>query len=160
MLEWFLKFQPPKFSEEVEQQVKTKLFLEHLNDIYDTLRYDDAIKVTFATFRLRGVAKDWWLGAPEARALRDAQWAWNDFREEFKREYIPRWIWEQREDEFQQLKQDSLTVAQYTVKFNRLAKYSLRLIDTEENKMQQFVKGLRVELQHALEPYNQWDLQL
>ncbi|KAI5666563.1 hypothetical protein M9H77_16416 [Catharanthus roseus] len=38
----------------------------------------------------------------------------NDFQEEFKKEYIPRWVREQREDEFQQLRQGNLTVAQYT----------------------------------------------
>ncbi|KAI5649933.1 hypothetical protein M9H77_35938 [Catharanthus roseus] len=38
----------------------------------------------------------------------------------------------------------------YTAKFNRLTKYYLRLIDSDENKTQQFVKGLRVELQRAL----------
>ncbi|KAI5666682.1 hypothetical protein M9H77_16535 [Catharanthus roseus] len=50
------------------------------------------------------------------------------------------------------LEQGNLTIAQYTTKFNRLAKYYLRLIDTDENKTQQFVKGLRPELQWALAP--------
>ncbi|KAI5681024.1 hypothetical protein M9H77_02251 [Catharanthus roseus] len=30
-----------------------------LNDIYDTLKYEDVLRVTFAAFRLRGMAKDW-----------------------------------------------------------------------------------------------------
>ncbi|KAI5657699.1 hypothetical protein M9H77_26492 [Catharanthus roseus] len=84
------------------------------------------------------MAKDWWLRASEARTLKNQLWTWNDFQEEFKKEYIPRW--------------GNLTVAQYTAKFNRLAKYCLRLIDTDENKTRQFVKGLRVELQRALAP--------
>ncbi|KAI5657773.1 hypothetical protein M9H77_26566 [Catharanthus roseus] len=90
-LERFLKFRPPEFYGDVEQEIKAELFLEQLNDIYDTLKYEDA---------LRG----------------------------------------------------KLTVAQYTINFNRLAKYCLRLIDTDENKTRQFVKGLRVELQRALAP--------
>ncbi|KAI5677733.1 hypothetical protein M9H77_08683 [Catharanthus roseus] len=90
-LEQFLKFRPPEFYGEVEQEIKVELCLEQLNDIYDTLKYKDA---------LRG----------------------------------------------------NLTVAQYTAKFNRLAKYCLRLIDINENKMRQFVKGLTVELQRALVP--------
>ncbi|KAI5678566.1 hypothetical protein M9H77_09516 [Catharanthus roseus] len=91
-LERFLKFRPPEFYGEVEQEIKAELFLEQLSDIYDTLKYEDALRVTFAAFRLRGMAKDW------------------------------------------------------------LAKYCLRLIDTDENKTRQFVKGLRVELQRALAP--------
>ncbi|KAI5656930.1 hypothetical protein M9H77_25723 [Catharanthus roseus] len=151
-LERFLKFRPPEFYGDVEQEIKAELFLEQLNDIYDTLKYEDALRVTFAAFRLRGMAKDWWLRASEARTLKNQLWTWNDFQEEFKKEYIPRWVREQREDEFQQLRQGNLTVAHYTAKFNRLAKYCLRLIDTDENKTRQFVKGLRVELQRALAP--------
>ncbi|KAI5653454.1 hypothetical protein M9H77_30641 [Catharanthus roseus] len=67
-----------------------------LNDIYDTLKYEDALRVTFAAFRLRGVAKDWWLRASEARTLKNQPWTWNNFQEEFKKEYIPRWVELQR----------------------------------------------------------------
>ncbi|KAI5663005.1 hypothetical protein M9H77_22328 [Catharanthus roseus] len=100
-----------KFYGDVEQETKDELFLEQLNDIYDTLKYEDALRVTFAAFRLRGMAKDWWLRASEARTLKNQPWTWNDFQEEFKKEYIPRWVREQREDEFQQLRQGNLTVA-------------------------------------------------
>ncbi|KAI5662366.1 hypothetical protein M9H77_21689 [Catharanthus roseus] len=44
------------------------------------------------TFRLHGIAKDWWLRASKARALKNQPWTWIDFQEEFKREYIPRWV--------------------------------------------------------------------
>lgn len=45
-----------------------------------------------------------------------------------------------------------MAVAQYTAKFNCPDKYCLRLIDTEEQKTRQFLKGVRVELQRALAP--------
>ncbi|KAI5653736.1 hypothetical protein M9H77_30923 [Catharanthus roseus] len=125
-LEQFLKFRPPEFYGDVEQEIKAELFLRQPNDIYDTLKYEDALRVTFAAFRIRGMAKDWWLRASEARTLKNQPWTWNDFQEEFKKEYIPRWVREQREDEFQQLRPGNLTVAQYTAKFNRLAKVELQ----------------------------------
>ncbi|KAI5667838.1 hypothetical protein M9H77_17691 [Catharanthus roseus] len=68
-----------EFFREVEQEIKSKLFLEQLNDIYDILKYKDALRVTFAVFRLRGMAKDWWLRASKARSLKDQLWTWNDF---------------------------------------------------------------------------------
>ncbi|KAI5673837.1 hypothetical protein M9H77_14201 [Catharanthus roseus] len=49
-LERFLRFRPPKFHGEVEQEAKAEMFLEQLNDIYDTLQYEGARRVTFATF--------------------------------------------------------------------------------------------------------------
>ncbi|KAI5661821.1 hypothetical protein M9H77_21144 [Catharanthus roseus] len=72
----------------VEQEIKAKLFLEQLSDIYDTLKYEDALRVTFAAFRLCGIAKDWWVRASEARALKNQPSTWNDFQEEFRKKYI------------------------------------------------------------------------
>ncbi|KAI5657953.1 hypothetical protein M9H77_26746 [Catharanthus roseus] len=82
------RFRPPEFYREAEQEIKEELFLEQLNDIYDTLRYEDALRVTFAGFRLQGMAKDWWLRASEARALKNQPWTWINFQEESKRESI------------------------------------------------------------------------
>ncbi|KAI5664317.1 hypothetical protein M9H77_23640 [Catharanthus roseus] len=45
-----------------------------LDDIYDTLKYEDVLRVTFAAFRLRGIAKDWWLRASEVRTLNNQPW--------------------------------------------------------------------------------------
>ncbi|KAI5680955.1 hypothetical protein M9H77_02182 [Catharanthus roseus] len=53
-----------------------------------THKYEDALRVTFAAFRLRGMAKDWWLRASEARTLKNQPLIWNDFQEEFKNEYL------------------------------------------------------------------------
>ncbi|KAI5667361.1 hypothetical protein M9H77_17214 [Catharanthus roseus] len=86
-LERFLKFRPPEFYGEVEQETKAELFLEQLSDIYDTLKHEDILRITFAAFRLRGMAKDWQLRASEARALKNQSWTWNDFQEEFKSTY-------------------------------------------------------------------------
>ncbi|KAI5675472.1 hypothetical protein M9H77_06422 [Catharanthus roseus] len=94
-LERFLKFRPLEFYGESGQETKAELFLEQLNDICGTLRHKDTPRVTFAAFRLRGMAKDWWLRASEARALKNQPWTRTDFQEEFKKEYIPLWVREQ-----------------------------------------------------------------
>ncbi|KAI5676178.1 hypothetical protein M9H77_07128 [Catharanthus roseus] len=60
-----------KFYGEVEEEIKAEPFLEQLNDIYYTLKYEDALRVMFAAFTLRGMAKDWWLRASEARTLKN-----------------------------------------------------------------------------------------
>ncbi|KAI5682321.1 hypothetical protein M9H77_03549 [Catharanthus roseus] len=78
--------------------------------------------------RLRGMAKDWCLELPNLGHSRTNHGPGTIF------------------------KKDLGKIAQYTTKFNRLAKYCLRLTNTDENKTQQFVKGLKVELQWALEP--------
>ncbi|KAI5673377.1 hypothetical protein M9H77_13741 [Catharanthus roseus] len=52
-LERFLRFRPPEFHGKVEQEAKAELFLQQLSDIYDTLQYEGARRVTFTAFRLR-----------------------------------------------------------------------------------------------------------
>jgi hypothetical protein len=46
-----------------------------------------------------------------------------------------------------------MSVAQYTAEFNRLSKYCPRLVDTEQNRTRQFIKGLRWELRRVLAPF-------
>ncbi|KAI5663733.1 hypothetical protein M9H77_23056 [Catharanthus roseus] len=59
---------------------------DELSDIYDTLNYEDSLRVTFVAFRLRGMGKDWWVKASEARALKNQPSTWNNFQEEFRKE--------------------------------------------------------------------------
>ncbi|KAI5659807.1 hypothetical protein M9H77_28600 [Catharanthus roseus] len=51
-LERFLKFRPLEFYGDVEQEIKVELFLEQLNDICDTLKYEDAQRVTIGSLEL------------------------------------------------------------------------------------------------------------
>jgi hypothetical protein len=62
-------------------------------------------------------------------------WTWADFLEEFKNQFIPRWILEQRESEFQNLRQGSRTVDRYAVDFTRLSKYCPLLVQIEADKV-------------------------
>ncbi|KAI5653844.1 hypothetical protein M9H77_31031 [Catharanthus roseus] len=50
-----------------------------------THKYEDALRVTIASFRLQGMTKDWWLRASVAWTLKNQLWTWNDFQEEFKK---------------------------------------------------------------------------
>jgi hypothetical protein len=59
-LERFLKFQPPIFVREAEQDHKAEAWLESLEDIFKTLNYSKERMIKLATFWLRGPVKDWW----------------------------------------------------------------------------------------------------
>jgi hypothetical protein len=60
---------------------------------------------------------------------------------------------EKRDDEFQNLRQGGMSVEQSAVEFNRLSKYYRQMVDTEQNRIRQFIKGLRLELGRALAPF-------
>jgi hypothetical protein len=133
-LERFLKLQPSIFIGGAEQDHKAEAWLESLEDIFKTLQYSEERMIKFATFRLRGPARDWWIRVQEAWKQNGVEWSWNTFVLVFKAEFIPQWVVEKREDEFLNLKQGGMSVAQYAAEFNRLSKYCPRLVDTEQNR--------------------------
>ena len=69
---------------------------------------------------------------------------------EFRTKFIPRVERERKEDKFKNLKQGTLTVEQYEIKFSKLSKYAPKLVDTEENTKRRFWQGLDLDIQKAL----------
>jgi hypothetical protein len=88
-LECFLRFQPPIFVGEAEQDHKAEAWLESLEDIFKTLNYSEERMIKFATFRLRGPTKDWWTRVQDACEQSGMAWNWCTFALVFRDEYIP-----------------------------------------------------------------------
>ena len=55
--------------------------------------------------------------------------------------------------EFQDLKQDQLTVSQYEAKFTQLSRYAEKLVSEEEDRTKRFVRGLKPEIRSKLIPF-------
>jgi hypothetical protein len=88
-LECFLKFQPPIFVGEAEQDHKAKVWLECIEDIFMTLQYSEEYRIKFATFRLQGPTRDWWIRVQEAWEQSGVEWTWNTLVLVFRAEFIP-----------------------------------------------------------------------
>lgn len=76
---------------------------------------------------------------------------WENFLEALKEDFIPQWIYEKREDEFQIVKQSLIIVSQYAAKFTRLSKYCLRMVEWSKQD-QAIYQGASPELKRALMP--------
>ena len=72
------------------------------------------------------------------------------FLVEFRKNFIPAVVQEQREEEFMNLKQRSLTVAQYEMQFTKLSKYTPEMVNTDTKRKKRFPQGLDVDIQDAL----------
>ena len=55
--------------------------------------------------------------------------------------------------EFQELKQDQMTVSQYEAKFTQLSRYAGKLVSKEEDRTKRFVRGLRSGIRSQLVPF-------
>lgn len=48
--------------------------------------------------------------------------------------------------EFQELKQEQMTVSQYEVKFTQLSRYAGKLVSKEKERTKRFVRGLKPQI--------------
>ena len=69
---------------------------------------------------------------------------------EFKGKFISLLARERNEEEFFNLRQKTMTVAQYETLFTKLFKYAPELVATDAKRRRHFLQGLNLEIQNAL----------
>src|SRR6187200_2167096 len=110
------------------------------------VRPEDYVK--FAAFQLKDQAADWWQQYKDSRAGRVI--SSDDFCKDFRSHHIPTSVIGGMREQFRNLKQGSMTVYQYNVKFQNLARYAKQDIPDAKSKIYQFRGSLKDELQLAL----------
>src|SRR6187401_3285020 len=84
------------------------------------VRPEDYVK--FASFQLKDQAADWWQQYKDSRAGREI--SWTDFCRDFRSHHIPTSVIEGMHEQVRNLKQGTMSVYQYNVKFQNLARYA------------------------------------
>jgi len=105
--------------------------------------------VQWTAYRLAGEARNWWvakkvlliqeLGSEEAIS-------WQQFQKEFLQQYFPKILRDGKAREFIDLTQGNLIVAQYTGRFNELARFTPYLVANEENWVRKIEQGLNPQI--------------
>ncbi|XP_049414749.1 uncharacterized protein LOC125877522 [Solanum stenotomum] len=98
--------------------------------------------VELASFRLRDVAILWYETWEKYRGLDAPPAEWEDFFEAFLAHYLPREVREARLDQFFKLKQGTMSVRDYSHKFNSLARYAPDIVHTMSARVHRYVDGL------------------
>ncbi|XP_039173555.1 uncharacterized protein LOC120295982 [Eucalyptus grandis] len=141
LVEQFLKLNPPKFT--------------GTGDLETASRWVRDLGKAFALLRIMPVSG--------GQAVQENVFpegvipTWDAFLRAFNEQYFSKNAREQKMDEFQRLRQGSMTVDQYEVKFAELSQYAPRLIEDPEEKARRFKNGLRLELKQPLVPFDLHD---
>ncbi|WMV46435.1 hypothetical protein MTR67_039820 [Solanum verrucosum] len=98
--------------------------------------------VELAYFRLRDVAILWYEEWERSRGPDAPPAEWEDFSEDFLAHYLPREVREARLEQFINLKQGTMSVRDYSHKFNSLARYAPNIVRTMRAKIHHYVDGL------------------
>jgi len=94
-----------------------------VEQIFRAMVTNDDQKVRLATHMLAEEARYWWDGAKRRLEVVGDGVSWARFKEEFLRKYFPEDWRNKKEVEFLQLKQESMSVAEYTDKFEELSRF-------------------------------------
>ena len=98
-----------------------------LEKIFTVMGYTDSQKVIFATYMLDREAELWWRGAKSLLASSGIEITWEVFLTPFFDKYFFDSVQNEKEVEFIQLKQRSMTIGQCVSKFDELSKFSFYL---------------------------------
>jgi Retrotransposon gag protein len=140
----FMKFKPPTF-DSTDDPLEADDWLREINKKLDIVHATGRDRVLLASHQLVGSAAEWWDNYSQA-AENPEEITWEEFQETFREYHIPEGIMEIKAEEFRNLKQGTMTVAQYIQKFMKLSRYAMDDVNTDKKKQDRFRKGLN----HAL----------
>ncbi|TYK11725.1 uncharacterized protein E5676_scaffold304G00370 [Cucumis melo var. makuwa] len=130
-------------------------WLNMLEKCFDVMSCPQERKVRLATFLLQKEAEGWWKSiiarCNDARTL-----DWQTFRGIFEEKYYPTTYCEAKRDEFLELKQGSLSVAEYEMKYTELSRYAEMIVASESERCRRFERGLRFEIRTLVTTIAKW----
>ncbi|KAH0711565.1 hypothetical protein KY289_007524 [Solanum tuberosum] len=137
----FLGMNPPSFrgsstTEDPED------FIEELKKIFDVMHVAYIERVELAAYQLKDVARTWFDQWKGGRAENAPPAIWAGFEEAFLGHFFPRELREAKVREFLTLKQEPLSVHEYSLKFTQLSRYAPLMVADMRNRMSLFVAGL------------------
>ncbi|XP_057249000.1 uncharacterized protein LOC130590533 [Beta vulgaris subsp. vulgaris] len=119
-----------------------------MEKLFDATQCPDKWKVNFAVFYLKGQADLWWKTAREMQ--NQPGFGWEGLKEAMRNQFYPQSLQLQMESEFIHLRQRGMSVLEYAVKFNELARFAPDLVSTDRQRMNRFEGGLNLDLQERL----------
>jgi hypothetical protein len=90
-------------------------------------------RVLFLAHQLVGPATDWWDAYIEAHEEPETI-NWQEFRNNFRTHHVPFGMMKLKKKEFEDLKQGSMSVNEYVIRFTQLSHYAPDNVDTDEKK--------------------------
>jgi hypothetical protein len=109
--------------------------------------------ILFAAHQLVGPTADWWDAYVEAHEEPETI-NWQKFENNFRTHHVSFGMMKLKKKEFEDLKQGSMSVNEYVMRFTQLSHYAPDDVDTDEKKQDWFLNGLNDSLAYALEAHN------
>ncbi|XP_028103836.1 uncharacterized protein LOC114302921, partial [Camellia sinensis] len=129
---------PPQFHRGLDP-LQAEAWVLGIEKLVGVFPCSETQKVLQATFTLEDEARRWWMLMRENN--KDIGWA--RFLEIFYDKYFPQCVRDRKVSKFMELKQNSMTVAEYEAKFTELARFTPHVVNTDYKKVRHFEGGLQ-----------------
>jgi hypothetical protein len=145
----FIAMNPPTFSK-AENPLEAEAWIKAIEAKFSAfvLPCSKENKANFAALQLRGKALMWWDHFKLMQ--RGHAVTWDEFKQAFKSQHIPKGNMDRKMRELLALRQGSDIVYRYAQKFNSLCQYGGHHVDTDAKKMERFCDGLDGKLYERL----------
>ncbi|KAH0706063.1 hypothetical protein KY285_010594 [Solanum tuberosum] len=137
----FLNLDPPSFTGS-DPNEDPQDFIDQIQRTFDVMHVSGKEALELATYRLKGVAILWYEAWKQFRRTDTLSAIWKEFKKAFFDHYLPLEIREARADHFLNLHQGSLSVREYSLKFNSLARYAPNVVATMGDRVHRYVDRL------------------
>jgi len=137
----FLRINPPEFTGSTLNE-DPEDYIDELQKVFQVMRVVDAERVELAAYQLKGVARLWFDLWRKTRGEGAPVLSWAMFEEAFLGRFFPRELREAKVREFLNLKQGSMTVQEYGLKFTQLSRYAPEMVADMRSRMSLYVAGL------------------
>ncbi|XP_073057322.1 uncharacterized protein [Primulina eburnea] len=139
----FWRMNPPEFIGGPDPLVALE-WVKALEAIFDYLKFTDQEKVGCAVFMLVKAARIWWEATKVTINVKELKW--NEFKDLFHAKYFSREIKAKKVKEFLELRQASLSVAEYILKFEEGCVFVPFIAENDKDKGEHFLRGLKPEI--------------
>jgi len=107
-------------------------------------------KVMIAAFKLKGLAKSWYIREKESLA---EGCSWESFKKLLLKKFLPSVEQDCLMNEFIHLKQRQMSVVEYEAEFSKLSRFAPEMVSTKEGRVKHFLGGLRCDIQQLASAY-------
>nr|XP_025886187.1 uncharacterized protein LOC112941207 [Solanum lycopersicum] len=142
----FTRMNPPIFTG-AKTSEDPQEFIDELHKILVAMGVTDIEKAELASYQLKDVAQTWCKMWRDSHVLEGVPVTWELFKTTFLERFFPREMKEAKVEEFINLKQGSMTVREYSLKFVKLSRYATPLVSTSREEMSRFLTGINGDLE-------------
>ncbi|XP_073049492.1 uncharacterized protein [Primulina eburnea] len=139
----FRRMNPPDFIGGPDPLLALE-WVKALEAIFDYLKFSDQDKVGCAVFMLVKAARIWWEATKVTVNVKEL--VWNEFKELFHAKYFSKEIKAKKVKEFLELRQASLSVTEYILKFEEGCVFVPFIVENDKDKGEHFIRGLKSEI--------------